>query len=135
MVETRQAEAAIAGLEVGVTTSASAHGMAKLTPIHREQVATMPRGPSQEIRVLLATLLPGDRTVTHTHRHPVTVHMLEGVFTLELDGLPTVVVAAGEVYVEPAGVRMTGWNRDASVAARMALFYVSEPDEPFADPA
>jgi quercetin dioxygenase-like cupin family protein len=133
-METRQADAAIAGLDVGVTTSASPRGMAKLTPIHREQ-ATMPRSPTQEIRVLLATLLPGDRTVTHTHRHPVTVHMLEGVFTLELDGLPTVTVAAGEVYVEPAGVRMTGWNRDTSVPARMALFYVSEPDEPFADPA
>lgn len=133
MVETRQVEAAVAGLDVGITTSASADGMAKLTPIHRERVATMPRAAEQEIRVLLATLLPGDRTVRHTHRHPVTVHMLEGVFTLELDGLPTVTVAAGEVYVEPAGVRMTGWNRDPGLPARMVLFYVSEPDEPFAD--
>ena len=122
-----------AGLAVGVTRSAQDRGMAKLTTIHREVVSGMPVSDGQEIRVLEAVLLPGDITPYHCHRHPVTVYMLEGTFTLELDGRAPVSVEAGSVLVEPSGVNMTGHNR-GDVPARMALFYVCAPDEPFADP-
>ena len=43
-------------------------------------------------------------------------------------------IEAGEIFVEPSGVNMTGSNQ-GNVPARMTLFYVCEPDEPFADPA
>jgi quercetin dioxygenase-like cupin family protein len=122
-----------AALTVGVTRSTQDSGMAKLTPLHRETVQGMPVVQDQEIRVLFATLLPGDVTPYHSHRHPVTVYMLEGRFTLELDGRNPVHIEAGQVFVEPSGVNMTGSNNGA-VPARMALFYVCEPDEPFADP-
>lgn len=122
-----------AALAVGVTRTAQDRGMAKLTPIHREVVGGMPVSDGQEIRVLEAVLLPGDTTPYHFHRHPVTVYMLEGTFTLELDGQAPVSVEAGSVLVEPCGVNMTGHNR-GDVPARMALFYVCAPDEPFADP-
>lgn len=134
MVETRPVGAAIAGVDVGVTISARPSGMAQLTVLHREAVSTMPVVAEQEIRVIQAVLQPGDRTPHHTHRHPVTLYMLEGEFTLEFDGLPTVVVRAGEAFVEPAGVAMTGYNRGGDVAARMVIFYACAPDEPFADP-
>ena len=29
---------------------------------------------------------PRDRTLFHTHRFPVTVYVLEGVFTMEMEG-------------------------------------------------
>ncbi len=122
-----------AGLNVGVTRSAQDSGMAKLTPLHRELVAGLPRTAEQEVRVLFATLLPGDVTPYHSHRFPVTVYMLEGVFTLELDNREPVLIEAGQVYVEPAGINMTGGNK-GDIPARMALFYVCEPDAPFADP-
>ncbi|MBV7410859.1 cupin domain-containing protein [Maritimibacter sp. DP1N21-5] len=123
-----------AALTVGVTRTAQDRGMAKLTPLHREMVQGMPLAEDQEIRVLFATLSPGDVTPYHSHRHPVTVYMLEGTFTLDLDGRDPVDIEAGQVFVEPSGINMTGRNtRD--VPARMALFYVCEPDEPFADPA
>ena len=83
--------------------------------------------------VLFATLLPGDVTPCHSHRHPVTVFMPEGTFTLALDGRDPVSVEVVSAFVEHAGVNMTGSNR-GDVPARMALFYVCEPDEPFADP-
>jgi len=124
----------IAGLNVGVTRSAQDSGMAKLTPLHREVVRGMPTLPEQEVRVLFATLLPGDVTPYHSHRHPVTVYVTEGVFTLELDGREPVAIAAGEAFVEPAHVAMTGRNRGEK-PARMALFYVCEPGAPFADAA
>lgn len=123
----------IAGLTVGVTRSARDSGLAKLTPLHREILPGMPTAAEQEVRVLSATLLPGDVTPRHSHRFPVTVYMLEGTFTLALDGRPPVEIAAGQVFVEPSGVAMTGSNR-GHVPARMALVYVCEPDAPFADP-
>lgn len=123
-----------AALAVGVTRSAQDSGMAKLTPLHREVARGMPTAQDQEIRVLFADLLPGDVTPYHSHRHPVTVYMLEGTFTLELDDREPVEIEAGRVFVEPSGINMTGRNNGA-VPARMALFYVCEPDEPFADPA
>ncbi len=126
-------ETMIAGLSVGVTRSAQDSGMAKLTPLHREMVKGMPQLAEQEVRVLFATLLPGDVTPRHSHRHPVTVFVTEGVFSLELDTREPVAIKAGEVFVEPAGVPMTGRNR-GDAPARMALFYVCEPNAPFADP-
>jgi quercetin dioxygenase-like cupin family protein len=134
MHEKSSVETMIAGLTVGVTSSAQDKGMAQLTPLHREVVQTMPTLSEQEIRVLFATLLPGDVTPYHSHRFPVTVYMLEGTFTLALDGSERVAVSAGQVLVEPAGVNMTGYNK-GDVPARMALFYVCEPGTPFADPA
>lgn len=125
-------ETMIAGLKVGVTQSAQDSGMAKLLPLHREVVQGMPKGLEQEIRVLFATLLPGDVTPYHSHRHPVTVFMLEGTFTLELDGRDRVEIEAGNVFIEPAKTNMTGSNR-GTIPARMALFYACEPDAPFAD--
>jgi len=122
-----------AALTVGVTRTTQDSGMAKLNPLHREMVRGMPMLPDQEIRVLSATLLPGDATPRHSHRHPVTVYMLEGRFTLEIDGREPIDIDAGQVFVEPSHVSMTGRNK-AEIPARMALFYVCAPDEPFADP-
>lgn len=135
MHKTIEARQAIAGLTVGVTTSARQTGAAKLTPIHRERVPGMPVAVEQELRVLFAKLDPGDRTPYHSHRFPVTVYVITGAFTLELDGREPVTIKTGEVFVEPAHVRMTGRNLSAIKPTTMVLFYVSDPDTPFADPA
>jgi quercetin dioxygenase-like cupin family protein len=107
-------------------------GMARPTLLHKEVVTGLPRGERQEVQVMTASFRPGDRTVFHTHRHPVTVYVLEGVFTLEMDGRAPVAVRAGEVLVEPPGVRMTGYNR-AEGPLRVVIFYVAEPGTPFLD--
>ena len=133
MHEISNVETMTAGLTVGVTRSAQDSGMAKLTPLHREVVSGMPALAEQEVRVLFATLLPGDVTPYHSHRFPVTVFVTEGTFTLALDGREPVTIEAGQAFVEPAGLNMTGYNK-GDVPARMALFYVCEPDAPFADP-
>lgn len=108
-------------------------GLAKPELIRREVVQGMPQGDNQEIRVLTATFQPGDRTVFHTHRSPVTVYVLEGQFTLELEGRAPVMVRAGEAYVEPPHVRMTGFNRSTSQPLKVLIFYVSDPGTPFLD--
>ena len=93
----------------------------------------MPRGEKQEVRVLTASFKPGDKTVFHTHRSPVTVYILEGAFTLELEGQAPVTIKAGEAYVEPPNVKMTGYNRSPTEPIKLVIFYVSEPGTPFLD--
>jgi len=44
------------------------------------------------------------------HRFPVTVCILEGAFTLELEGQAPVTVKAGQAFVEPPHVKMTGYE-------------------------
>jgi len=105
------------------------------TPVLREVVSGMPTGDKQEVRVIVATLKPGEMTPFHTHRFPVTVYVLEGTFTLEIDGRQAVVVTAGQAMVEPPQVKMTGYNRSATEAMRVAIFYVSDPGTPFLDVA
>ncbi len=93
----------------------------------------MPKGERQEVRVLTASFKPGDKTVFHTHRSPVTVHILDGAFTLEMEGREPVMVKAGQAMVEPPHIRMTGYNRSSSEPLRVVIFYVSDPDTPFLD--
>jgi quercetin dioxygenase-like cupin family protein len=76
----------------------------------------------------------GDKTVYHTHRYPVSVYVLEGNFTLELEGREPVIVKAGEAFIEPPNIRMTGYNRSTTEALKVVIFYVADPETPFLDP-
>ncbi|MBX9740714.1 MAG: cupin domain-containing protein [Beijerinckiaceae bacterium] len=131
----RALPALFATLTVFTSSLAAAHepGFAKPEPVLKQIAAGMPTGPQQEIRVMTARFQPGDRTVTHTHRHPVTVYILEGAFTLQLDGREPVTIKAGEAMVEPPLTRMTGFNPSSVEQTRLVIFYVSTPDTPFLD--
>jgi quercetin dioxygenase-like cupin family protein len=109
-------------------------GAARPGLVLREIVEGMPRGERQEVQVATAVLTPGQATIFHTHRFPVTVYILEGAFTLELEGREPVTVRAGQSMVEPPGVRMTGYNRSATETLRLVIFYVADPGTPFLDP-
>ena len=127
--------AVFAALLISLAPMAQEQGTAKPDPpLVREIVQGMPRGEKQEVRVLTATLKPGDKTVFHTHRFPVTVYILEGTFTLEMEGREPVTVKAGQAMVEPPHVKMTGYNRSSTEPMRVVIFYVSDPGTPFLDP-
>ena len=125
---------ALACFFIGVPLVAQGQGTARPELVLKEAVSGMPKGEKQEVRVLTASFKPGDKTVFHTHRFPVTVFILEGAFTLELDGRAPVVVKAGQAFVEPPNVKMTGYNRSSTEALRLVIFYTSDPDTPFLDP-
>ncbi|MFA6265139.1 MAG: cupin domain-containing protein [Pseudolabrys sp.] len=125
---------ALAGLAFSITAAAAQEsGTARPNLLHRELVSGMPRGEQQEVRVITATFKPGDKTVFHSHRFPVTVYVLEGTFTLELEGRAPMTVKAGEAMVEPLNVKMTGFNRNASEPLKVVAFYVSDAGTPFLD--
>jgi hypothetical protein len=44
-----------------------------------------------------------------------------------------VIVRAGQSYLEPPQVRMTGYNRSSNDPLRVLIFYVSDPGTPFLD--
>jgi quercetin dioxygenase-like cupin family protein len=121
-------------LAVGSSSVAQDAGVTQPTQLLKKVVAGMPKGDLQEIRVLTASFKPGDKTVLHTHRFPVTVYILEGAFTLEMEGRGPKMVTAGHAFVEPPNMRMTGYNRSATDPLRLVIFYVSDPDTQFLDP-
>jgi len=112
---------------------ATAANIAKPNLVLQQVVEGLPRDEKQTVRVMTATFKPGDKTVYHTHRFPVTVYVLEGAFTLELDGRAPITVKAGEALVEPPKVAMTGYNRSATEPTKVIIFYVSANDTPFLD--
>jgi len=127
----------LAGLGVSNPALAQQHGaaapnIAKPNMVLQQVVEGLPMDDKQTVRVMTATFKPGDKTVYHTHRFPVTVYVLEGAFTLELEGRPPLTVKAGEAMVEPPKVPMTGYNRTAT-ETRVVIFYVSTNDTPFLD--
>ena len=107
--------------------------VAKPNLVLQQLVEGLPKDDRQTVRVLTASFKPGDKTVYHTHRFPVTVYVLEGAFTLELEGRPPLTVKAGEAMVEPPNVAMTGYNRSATEITKVVIFYVSANDTPFLD--
>ena len=116
-------------------TSSLAQEIARPNLVLKETVQGMPKGDRQEVSVLTATIQPGGKTPFHTHRFPVTVYILEGTFTLELEGRPPVVLKAGESFVDPPNVKMTGYNKSTTDPMRVVIFYVGEPNTPFLDVA
>lgn len=129
------ASLALVALVLPLTSTAQERSPAKPPPpLLREIVQGMPRGEKQEVRVIVATLKPGEKTPFHTHRFPVTVYVLEGAVTLEVEGRAPVTAKTGQAIVEPPQVKMTGYNRGTK-PMRVVIFYVSDPDTPFLDPA
>jgi len=118
---------------VSLTSMAQDKHIIKPQTVISEIVEGMPKGEKQQVRVLTATFQPGDQTLFHTHRFPVTVYVLEGAFTLEKEGQEPVTVKTGQAMLMPPNVKMTGYNKSTTNPLRLVVFYVSDPDTPFLD--
>ena len=121
-------------LLIGLPAMAQEQGTVKPQLLLSEIVHGMPKGDKQEVRVLTANFKPGDKTMLHTHRFPVTLYVLEGAFTLEVEGREQVTVKAGQAKMMPPHVKMTGYNGSSTDPLRLVVFYVSDPGTPFLDP-
>jgi quercetin dioxygenase-like cupin family protein len=121
-------------LLIGLPAMAQEQGVIKPQLLLSQIVEGMPKGQKQEVRVLTASFKPGDKTMLHTHHFPVTVYVLEGVFTLEMEGREPVTVKAGQATTMPPRVKMTGYNRSSTDPLRLVLFNVTDPDTPYLDP-
>src|SRR2546426_11078002 len=95
---------AFAVLLISLIAIAQERGVVKPQFPLSEIVQGMPKGERQQVRVLTASFQPGDKTMFHTHRFPVTVYVLEGAFTLEMGGREPVTVKDGHAMVMPPHV-------------------------------
>lgn len=121
---------------LGVTNHpALADGAAPVKPnlVLQQVVQGLPQGGETEIRVMTATFHNGDTTPVHTHGFPVTVYVIEGEFTVEIEGQAPITVKAGEAMVEPPNTVMTGLSR-AATDTKVVVFYVSTAGAPFLAP-
>jgi quercetin dioxygenase-like cupin family protein len=134
MVKRMSFTLALAVLLISLIATGQQRDVVKPQLLLREIVQGMPKGERQEVRVLTASFQPGDKTMFHTHRFPVTVYVLEGAFTLEMEGREPVTVRVGQPMVMPPNVKMTGYNRSSTEPLRLVIFSVSDPDTPFLDP-
>src|SRR5205809_1970194 len=121
-------------LVVSSLAMAQEQGVVRPQLLLSEIVQGMPTGERQEVRVLTANFQPRDKTMFHTHRFPVTVYVLEGAFTLEMEGREPVTVKTGQAMIMPPHVKMTGYNRSATEPLRLVLFNVSDPGTPYLEP-
>src|SRR5437867_1436918 len=106
-------------LLISLVAMAQEQGVIKPQLLLSEIINGMPKGEKQEVRVLTASFKPGDKTMFHTHRFPVTVYVLEGAFTLEMEGREPITVKTGQAIVMPSHVKMTGYNRSRSEERRV----------------
>jgi len=121
-------------LLISSVAMAEEQGVIRPEVLLSEIIQGMPRGEKQEVRVLTASFKPRDKTMFHTHRFPVTVYVLEGAFTLEMEGREPVTVKAGQAITMPAHVKMTGYNRSNTEQLRLVTFNVSDPGTPYLEP-
>jgi len=121
-------------LLISLVATAQEQGVIKPQLLLSEIIQGMPKGEKQEVRVLTASFKPRDKTMFHTHRFPVTVYVLEGAFTLEMEGREPVTVKAGQPIIMPPHVKMTGYNRSSTDPLRLVIFNVSDPGTLYLDP-
>jgi mannose-6-phosphate isomerase-like protein (cupin superfamily) len=69
----------------------------------------------------------------HTHPGPESGYLLEGEFTLLVDGQPPLVVKAGDSYKVPPGAIHDA--RSGDKGAKVIATYVVEKGKPLASPA
>ena len=67
---------------------------------------------------------------THTHAGPVFVYVLDGALEVEIEGMETQSLSAGDLIAEPQDVAMTARNGASTEPVTILLIQVSEAGRP-----
>jgi quercetin dioxygenase-like cupin family protein len=128
----------VCGLSAAVLASLSAMSFAqspnKPVQVMQASVNGMPTDVVQEIKVMSATMQPGEKSVRHTHHFPVTLYVIEGELKLDIAGQTSVTAKAGESVIEQANLDTTASNPSATAVTKVIMFYASTPKTPFLVP-
>ena len=90
-------------------------------------------GSNHEVTVALLDVGPNTRIGRHAHPGAVTGVVLEGAYTIALDGQPERALKVGESASIPSGVVHDEWT-DVE-PAKLLVVYTLENGKPFAIPA
>ena len=114
---------------LGMVSLLSAQQTIKRTPLQKFDVP----GTSYETVIGIAELAPNVNVGRHTHPGPESGYLLEGEFTLLVEGQPPLVVRAGDSYKVPPGAIHDA--RSGDKGAKVIATYVVEKGKPLASPA
>ena len=101
----------------------------KRTPLQKFDVP----GTAYETVIGIAEIAANVNVGRHTHPGPESGYLLEGEFTLLVEGQPPLVVKAGESYKVPPGAIHDA--RSGDKGAKVIATYVVEKGKPLATPA
>jgi len=101
----------------------------KRTPLQKFDVP----GTNYETVIGIAEIAPNVNVGRHTHPGPESGYVLEGDFTLLVEGQPPLPLKAGDSYKVPSGAIHDA--RTGDKGARVIATYVVEKGKPLAMPA
>ncbi len=80
-----------------------------------------------EIRAL--TLVPKRQGPLHLHPIPVFTVIEEGSVTFQIEGQPAQRLKAGDVFYEPANVRIARLDNEEETPAKLVVFFLLGKDD------
>ena len=101
----------------------------KRTPLQKFDVP----GTNYETVIGIAEIAPNVNVGRHTHPGPESGYVLEGDFTLLVEGQPPLPLKAGDSYKVPSGAIHDA--RSGDKGAKVIATYVVEKGKPLASPA
>jgi quercetin dioxygenase-like cupin family protein len=101
----------------------------KRTPLQKFDVP----GTNYETVIGIAEITPNVNVGRHTHPGPESGYVLEGDFTLLVEGQPPLPLKAGDSYKVPSGAIHDA--RSGEKGAKVIATYVVEKGKPLASPA
>jgi len=91
---------------------------------------TLPGDESKTVVIKEFEFPPGFAGARHYHPGAVYVYVLEGEFTIDVEGREPQTIKAGTLYKEPLGRTMQARNASTSESTRVLVFQVGESGKP-----
>jgi len=92
---------------------------------------TWPTG-TPEVTAVRVEIPPGKQTGWHRHPVPCFAYVLEGELSVELEGVGTKIVKAGEAFTEAVNVLHNGTNK-GTTPVKLVMFVAGESNKPYAE--
>ena len=89
--------------------------------------------PGREVVMARAEIPAGAATGRHTHPGEEVSYVMTGNVMLEVEGKPTRMLKAGDVFIVPAGTIHNGMNHESGTATVIAT-YIVEKGKPLTTP-
>jgi quercetin dioxygenase-like cupin family protein len=92
----------------------------------------LPDLPGREVRITLLDRGPGDASPPHHHPgHYTFGYVVEGSYELGIDGKPTRMLKAGDVFYEPPGaIHTVSRNASSDKRLKIVVFMVADQKNP-----
>ncbi|WP_157966434.1 cupin domain-containing protein [Oceanibium sediminis] len=120
---------AMACLTVGAATGSEEE---TVTMLLNQTLAGM---NGKEVNMVQVDVPAGFETERHLHPGHMFMYVLDGAVEIEVEGLPTVQLAAGEAVYEIPGIPMVGRNLSTTEGATLLIFALGDVGAPLELPA